>query len=120
MATNVRRVRPLSREGGFAKALKTALDLLHHPRVGIVASTQVRADFIREVCSRFVQDPEDNVRTYLDPAAADAFQGADHHLVVLDASVAQDTRAVLKILAKERVPACKVIEIKKWSVEPPL
>jgi hypothetical protein len=119
MGTGTFRMRALSREGGFTKALRAALELLHEPRVAVVAKTQVRADFLRAVCARFVHEPETNVRTYLDGEAGQPLQETDHHLVILDASVPEDSRSVLKMLARERVPACKVIEIKKWPIEPP-
>lgn len=116
---DTRVARPASRGGGFSKGLKAALDLLdRQPRIAVVAKSMVRAGFIRDLCVNLTRDPE-TVTTYLESPAADAFQSEEYNIVVLDASIDELTRATLKLLAKTKLASCKVIEIKKWSAEPP-
>lgn len=118
----LKRERPLDRAGGFAKGLKAALEALARldaARVGIVAATAARADYIRDLCTRTAPDPKIRLETYLDSQAAQILDSQVHHLVILDATVEELARQALKVLARQRLPSCKVIEIKKWSVEPP-
>ncbi len=114
--TSPRTARPLTRDGGFAKALKVALDGLERPRVAVVAATQARADFIRDLCRR--SGPED-VAAYVEAPALGALRQAEHQILVLDASLPEPSRANLKKIARGRTASCRVIEVRKWSAEPP-
>ena len=103
--------------GGLTKALRQALNFIEPPRIAVVAATQTRAEFIRGLCLNV--EPEGDVELCLETGADERIRTQPHELVVLDASVPQPIRMRLRGLAKERLSGCKVIEIHKWSSEPP-
>lgn len=103
--------------GGLVKALRQALNFIDPPRIAVVAATQTRAEFIRGLCLGV--EPDGDVEMCLESGADDRLRTQPHELVVLDASLPQPIRTRLRGLAKERLTSCKVIEIHKWSSEPP-
>lgn len=111
-------LRQLSREGGFSKALKVALHSLERPRIAIVAASPARAEFVRELCLRLMSDAG-GVVALVGASAARALAQEEHHLLILDASLPAGVRADLKRAARERLATCRVIEVRKWSSEPP-
>lgn len=108
---------PEARSHG-SKLTKTLRQVLPGcPRVAIVAHTQSRADFIRQLCLEL--DPGKDVVACLEPSAEETLRKEPHELVVLDAGVPEGVRSQLHKLARERHLGCWVIEIRKWSAEPP-
>lgn len=102
---------------GLMKALKKVLVSLEPPRVAIVALTQGRCDFIRGLCLRV--ESESAVHTLLKGAAPEPLSKGGYHLVLLDCSLTKEDRLRFKETARQASPSVNVIEIKKWSSEPP-
>src|SRR5262245_39424277 len=106
------------REGGrFRRALATALAHYDKPRIGIVAHTPSRSDYIRQICLKVLPDAEERVTMYIDDEASDALARTKHEIVVLDASLPAAMKTGLTEIARDRLKTCTVIQIRKWSKE---
>lgn len=110
--------RPHTPGAGFLKGLKKALAAMGGSRIAVVAYSLPRATFIRNLCERMVDDPQ-GLQVYTWETAAQALEKDEHHLVILDPSLDDLTRSALRMVARQKLATCKVLEIKKWSVEPP-
>jgi len=103
--------------GGFRKALAVALAQYERPKIGIVATTPARADYIRQICVNSAKDGE--ILMYVEDEASDMLSKVKHEVVVLDSSLPTAMRSGLTQIAREQLKGCTVIQIRKWSVEPP-
>jgi hypothetical protein len=99
---------PQADGGGFGRKLKTASDLFESPRVAVVAASRKRAESVRKRCPRIVERALE-VTTHTPGAAR----------VALDASVAPKEREEFRGLVKKKTPSCRVLEITRWTEEPP-
>jgi hypothetical protein len=106
------------KEGRFKRTLEGAVKLYERPRVAVVARTPERADYIYRICLATVADAG-AVDLYVDDEASDALAKTPHQIAVLDSSLAAKLRSGLARIARETLRGCTVIQIRKWSQEPP-
>jgi len=111
--------RPVTRGGGFLKGLQAALAATSDPQAALVASSPARLDFLKELCLRAGLG-SDRMQLFVTDHAAAGLDARGYSLLILDPSVEELTRSAFKVMARAKRPSCKVMEIKKWSVEPPI